>query len=289
MTNKKQDFHFAIDWIGATFEPYFAKKFGYLVGLGAWASDVDTKGMHGYNVGKELETGLRVAWHTEDDRMGVHFAFSGACLRWYETKNMTGFNLLQLIKKHKGKVTRVDLAIDVENSQLTPKELCKENLKAYKGKGRTPKFITVLGDKGAWTVYVGSRQSEKYLRIYDKAKEQGDYESDRVRIELECKGDIAKAVGYEAPTHDEKWLVAMAQTLIRGQADFDLETWNAALSSVDVGIGIPRGRERDTFGWLTKVCAPALAKEIAKHPNARVLDEFWDALRSALREQGVDA
>lgn len=280
---------FTVDWIGVTFKPHDAKKFGHKVGLDAYLSDVAIKGLHGYNAGRELESGLRVLWHTEKDEMGVHFSFGGAALRWYESKSLGWFELLSLIKKHNGRTSRVDLAIDIENSGLTPKDLNKANLKPYKGRGRTPQFVTLTGDRDSWTVYIGSRSSERFVRIYDKAKEQGDYDSDRVRVELELKGENAHSCGWQAPTEGKEWLVSLAKNLLRQQADFNLESWNIALSSGVVEFGIPHGRERDTFGWLTKVCAPALAKEIAKRPNSPVLDEFWEALRQSLRERGIDA
>ena len=80
----------------------------------------------------------------------------------------------------------------------------------------------------------------------------------------------------------------MAQTLIRTVADFDLPVWDAALKSVDVALSTPQGRERDTLGWLTNICAPALAKQIAKSPNTDVLGDFWHALRQSLRELGIE-
>lgn len=278
---------FAIDWVSATLQPFQAKRLGKVLGLGTWASDVNTTGMHGYNAGKELETGLRVMWHTENDSMGVHFSLSGACLRYYETKNLDGYSILKLIDKFKGRTSRIDLAIDIVDSDLTEKNIIRENLLPYKGKGRTPKFVTLLGDKGSWTVYIGSRSSEKFLRIYDKAKEQGDYVGSRVRVELEIKGDTAHQIGKAIPSNTKEWMVSMAQTLICGQANFNLPDWQTAFSSDRVEFGVPHGRERDTFGWLIKVCAPALAKEIVRRPKDGVLNEFWDALRRELNERGI--
>lgn len=138
-------------------------------------------------------------------------------------------------------------------------------------------------------MYVGSRTSEKYLRIYDKGKEQGEKDSDYVRVELECKGEIAHAVGWEFPNMAREMCVGMAQTLIRTVANVDHEVWDAAMRSVNVALTLPQGKQRDTLGWLVKVCAPALAKEIAKSPSGGVLGDFWDALRRSLSEYGLDA
>lgn len=289
--NAKNEFsvHFTIDWISATFEPYQAKRFGKHLGYGAYLADVAVAPTRGYNKAVELESGLRINWHTERDDMGVHFTLSGSTLRWYYAKGLTWYDMLTLIKKHKGRTSRVDLAFDLLDSGLRQAHLTKGNLLSYKGKGRTPRILPVGTQEDGWTVYVGSRSSDKYLRIYDKGKEQREENSDYVRIELETKGEIAHAVGWQFPELGQSDAIRMAQTLISDMANFNHASYQTALRTERVELAAPQGRERDTFGWLMKVCAPALAKEIAKRPNSPVIDEFWDALRAALRERGIEA
>jgi len=283
------DCSFTVDWIAATFDEYGGMRFARKLGYKTWAHDVEGVPPRGYDQARELETGALIAWHTERKEMGVHVRLSGSVLRHYSALNADWHVLLSWVKECKGRTSRVDLALDVRGSQLALVDLAKTRLQPYKGKGRTPKYLPVGTQEDGWTVYVGSRSSDKYLRVYDKAKEQGLKDEDYVRIELETKGEIAHAVGHEFPEQTTSECVAMAQTLIRGVCNFDHPSWQAAIGARDVALATPQGKERDTFGWLVKICAPALAKTIAKNPSQDVMGEFWNALRRELQERGLDA
>lgn len=279
--------NFTVDWIGATFNEYHGLRFAKKLGYKGWAADVEGVPPRGYNQSRELETGAIIAWHTDRKEMGVHIRLSGAALRYYSTLSVDWHMMLKWVKEHKGRTSRVDLALDLYNSRLEMVDFTKKTLKPYVGKGRTPKLLPVGTQEDGWTVYVGSRQSDKYLRIYDKGKEQGGEDVDYIRVELETKGEIAHAVGYEFPAFTKGECVAMAQTLIRGVANFDLENWNIALDSIDVALSTPQGKDRDTLGWLVKICAPSLAKTIAKYPAKDVMGEFFNALESELNSRGL--
>jgi hypothetical protein len=280
---------FTVDYISATFDMYHGSKFVKKLGYLGWASDVECYHLKGYNFQRQLETGAIIAWHTERKDMGVHVQLSGETLRWYATKNADWRQILKWIKGDKGRTSRVDLALDLHDSGLKFGEFCKANLKPYKGKGRTPKPPLPVGtEDDGWTVYIGSRQSTKFLRIYDWSakhdKESGDY----IRVELETKEEIAHAIGWEFPDMENAQCVAMAQTLIRTVADFTMENWNVALDSENVPLSIPQGKDKDTFGWLIRTCAPSLAKTIAKYPSRDIMGEFTIALRNELRLRGLD-
>lgn len=280
--------NFTLDWISVTFpsDKYldFIKE---LHGENNYTY-IEARPQKGYNRAIEYETGLRVSWHEALSSQGVHAVFTGSTLRRYETTDVRWTGILACANNYDGRTSRVDLAFDVRNTALTPEILCKPSLRPYKGKGRTPKFNTLLGGDGSWTLYIGARSSEKMLRIYDKAKEQKDYESDYVRIELETKGKVAHAVGWNFARQSVEECVGMALGLVKGVADFNVRNWDIALKGEVVGLSFPQGKERDTMGWLTKIVAPALAKQIAKRPSDDVMSEFWNALKRALAEYNLD-
>jgi len=280
------EFAFTVDWLSATFDEYGGQKFARKIGYLGWASDVKGVPPRGYNTAVELETGALIAWHTEDRRQGVHVKLSGSTLRWYLTKGVDWHTMMKWIKECHGRTSRVDLAIDIKNGGLRLEHCNKKNLLPYVGKGRTPRVLPVGTQEEGWTVYVGSRTSQKYLRVYDKAKEQKNYNDDYIRIELECKEEIAHAVGFEFPSMDKPACVAMAQTLIRQHAGFNHPAYIAAMSSKTVELSIPQGKAKDTVGWLVSVAAPSLAKQMEKYPNEDILGEFMNALRRELSERG---
>lgn len=279
---------FTVDWIAATGDEKMVKQFVALMERAGKHSSTPCAGAKGYNRGLMYNTGMRVSWHDKREEQGVHVVLGGAALRWYDAAGVDWYDILSAMKRHGMRTSRVDLAIDVRDSGIKHVDLCEQSLKPYKGRGRTPRISRVLGADDSWTVYVGSRQSEKMLRVYDKGKELGEKDIDYIRIELECKGEIAHAIGWEFPNMVRLGCVGMAQTLIRGQADFGLENWEATFQSERVELTIARGRERDTMTWLVKQCAPALAKQIVLYPDEDVLDTFWEALRRELQGRGME-
>lgn len=281
-------FAFVIDWFSVTFDPYEGKRFAGKLGYMKWAADVECVPPRGYNKARKLETGAVIAWHTTRNDMGVHVQLSGSALRWYHEKSADWHTIMTWAKELGGRASRVDLAIDIFDSGLQQTDLCKPNLRAYKGKGRTPRFLPVGDQETGWTHYVGSRTSTKYLRIYDKAREQKLENGDYIRVELECKAEIARAILWEFPALSRQDCIPMAQTLIRSVADFNNDVWQAALGSVDMALTASQTRERDTLGWLVKICAPALAKQIALKPNEDVMGQFATALRGELQQRGLD-
>lgn len=288
MSALSSEFSFCVDWFSVTFDAYEGKKFAKKLGYMAWAKDVECVPPRGYNKARKLETGAVIAWHTTRDDMGVHVQLSGSALRWYHEKQADWHTLMTWAKELEGRASRVDVAIDIRNSGLQQKNLGKPHLRPYKGKGRTPRFLPVGDQESGWTHYIGSRTSTKYLRIYDKAKEQKIENGDYVRIELECKAEIARAILWAFPGLARQDCVSMAQTLIRSVADFNNDVWDAALGSVDMALTVSKTTDRDTLGWLVRICAPALAKQIALKPNEDILGMFATALRDELQQRGLD-
>lgn len=269
-------YEFAVDWISATFPAasglHFAKRLGYK----GWATDNKAIPQRGYDNAVELiEHGARINWSSKRDDMGVHIALNGNALSWFRSKSVDGLQMLKWIKQDHGRVSRIDLAIDMYNTGLQQAEFSKDTLKAYHGKGRTPRITRVLNDDRSYTVYVGARTSDKFMRIYDKAKERGDFSRDIIRVEIECKGMVAHAIGHEFPTMSYEGCLAMAKTLMRNQADFKMKAWNDMLKSEHVVLALPTTKERKTLEWLLVSAAPALAKEMQRSNDPQaLLDTF---------------
>ena len=91
------------------------------------------------------------------------------------------------------KITRVDVAKDFFNAEYSPEQAAIDRLD---GK-YTNHHIMPDGEKAGsdWesnngkgkTYYVGSRQSSKFVRVYEKGKQLGDKQSGWVRFEIEFK------------------------------------------------------------------------------------------------------
>lgn len=109
---------------------------------------------------------------------------------------ITGEHSQQAFKTASGldgiKFTRCDLAVDVflYEKVLGLPRMVKDH---YKGSQRLVLYESTRGD----TVYVGSRESDAYLRIYDKSEEYGLDQGRVYRWEVEYKGSAAPVVVEE--------------------------------------------------------------------------------------------
>lgn len=151
-------------------------------------------------------------------------------------------------------ITRIDIAID--DYLFHDLKWIKESLDRDYATTRARDWNLIEGRKGS-TLYVGSRTSEKFLRIYDKAAEQGT-DGNWYRIELECKGDFARGVALHVDGAGYDYF----GDIIRGFADWpDIHAWQQATTSPTLLEGIPKPEKaRDTYAWLMSAAAPSLAK-----------------------------
>jgi len=283
------DVKFTYDWISATGTKENLFYLGTVFDLGERVGKSNKDARHGYNCSEKFETGVVTMWHDSEDRMGMHVVLSGSALRALTAKGFPPDFVLRELKRLSCRCSRIDLAIDLYQSSLKMVNFYESERLPYKGKGRTPQITPVGTDMQGFTIYVGSRSSDKFLRIYDKAKEQKDFTSDYKRIELECKGAVAHWLGDALPEKTTMEGYELASSIIKTMVNFSSPQWAQALASNTVEFSTPKPSARDTYAWLIKSCAPALARVVAENPSKDVLNEFARALRDELAKYGIDA
>lgn len=122
--------------------------------------------------------------------MGVHVVMSGQGCRHYETFYPL-INLIYTMNRYKCESTRIDLALDDKAGDFIPLDtIVDDGINGrYVSRWRT-NLETTERDSNAnmlgRTIAFGKRVSNAYLRVYDKALEQG-VEGPWVRLELELK------------------------------------------------------------------------------------------------------
>jgi len=99
-------------------------------------------------------------------------------------------------------ITRLDIAADDKTGTVNLKKVLKYiregKLNCRFDKVRAMDDITLRNPvKDAGTIYIGSAKSSFRFRIYDKAKEQGDYESHWIRVEMVCRDEYALGAARE--------------------------------------------------------------------------------------------
>src|SRR2546430_2481023 len=191
-----------IDWLSFTFK----SEVNYESFVNEYASideSVSISPQFGYTNGFRLRDGIVFFTHSSRQDMGVHFIFSGKTLGNLQKRGFSIDKILRKVVAFEAKITRLDLAKDATDEGVSIPEIWSSIAERGR-KGRTKKFSQVQGSDGGHTIYGGSRESERFLRIYDKAIEQGDHEADYKRCELELKGGVARAVGRLLDESD-KW------------------------------------------------------------------------------------
>jgi len=118
----------------------------------------------------------------------------------------------------------------------------------------------VMRNGRGMTLYIGSRESDRCMRVYD--------EHGPVRVELECKGDVAQSVGQRLLLMEkpEDWgglIVGMLAEFI----DFRTPWWAAFVAGVcRVRVEVTKaggGSVERVAAWLRRQVAPSLALIVA--------------------------
>lgn len=149
------------------------------------------RGWNGYaqrlNIGEDVQYGL-IAFGGGGQRGTVHIELNAtACALvpdWHTVQ--------QWGESVGAKITRVDLAHDDMEAKAVSIATARTWYEAgeFSSNGRPPaaKLIDDMGSGKGKTLYVGSRENGKMLRVYEKGRQLGDPSSPWVRVELELRG-----------------------------------------------------------------------------------------------------
>lgn len=264
------------DWtwmnVPAGFEPTNgeAALAGYiLTRLGAWTR---CKPRFGYSLAwREPIAGTVMQYSPSRPDMGVNVIWTGqtlAKLDWRET--------LRLALDKSGRVTRLDLTVDVHDANFDLRELSfQHDAGLTLTKARSHRFV--VSESGA-TLYIGGRSSGKYIRVYDKGGEQGDEQGVYIRIELECKSEAARFVAPLLLELDDNTVLGV----ITGYFDAPSHPgWVTAMGSAHAAIRVPSEKRRpDTEAWLMGMVARTMAAAERRTPG--LLDAFFDEVVNLL-------
>lgn len=218
------------------------------------------KALPWYDAALRLENG-RVDWHTEKMEQGVMVTLTGRDLAGMREAGFSDRALLEFIHKTGGQTTRIDFAIDVIDGSVTPDEFGAV-VDGGELQARSKKRLRWSSKDGngeeAVTVQFGSRESERCLRVYDKAKEQ-KVSGDVIRFELETKGRQARALVRSMVAHG---IQKTGKQAMRNFMSGNTSYWDKI---TDVGDNAPAiekiGRkETDWERWVIDIALPAVIK-----------------------------
>jgi DNA relaxase NicK len=174
------------------------------------------------------------------------------------------------------RVTRLDVAFDFIGCEETTDVVYA----AYEGRqpgGRTLKTQVVYSSTGT-TFYLGSRSSERMLRIYDKGRQQG-LDVTWTRIELELKGALAN-LNAEAIASNQRIAAAMITDILPLRGLRIVDTLADYADGTDVEIVRARAPESDTVRWFRTQVLAAFKNLLERDRDAaiNILEEYEAAV-----------
>lgn len=275
---------FCIDWLSTTFKGEVsdtAARDALSFGFPKRAWTVGTP-RFGYSNLLMHPFGHNIMSNPGRPEMGVHVSFTGRSLRSLSEGGITALEMLNWSLKHGGKATRIDLAIDVFDEAIDIVALASTpRVKEAPGSARKWKFFK--GDDGGCTAYIGSRQSDKFLRIYDKAIESGQRERPWTRFELEIKGDSAKVVAAEFAALTEGQHAGYIKGIMKAMFNPDHTLYQALMSSPAVLVKAGKDTDDNTLEWLMNSVAKTLAKTILRRTDVDVYGEFYEMVKANIQ------
>jgi len=260
-----------LDWLAMTFkgETNREKDFCDLYARIAPISDETPR--NGYNSATKDGNGVVCMWNADREEMGLHVIFAGSALRnIFERTGISQRDLVKAALYSGGRITRLDIAKDAQNVVCNLGAIwdCIQN-KDNKGTART--FSTIEDHKGNRTIYIGSRQSEKFARIYDKRGQLDVKGTTWYRYELETKGMVARSFA-SLLVSIEDWTGAfdeMAISMLSLEASRD---YKAFFTDGTVLVGIPKiEKQSDTETWIEAQVMPAVVKWYAEHRDSEAV------------------
>lgn len=261
-----------IDWISVTIPRYIETEI-YPPGLSQ--QFMDTVPAKGYTTARVFPDGRRESVNVNRPDMGRHIVYSGSCLNTIaEQYGLGGISILKFYWSIAAKFTRLDVAVDALNSGFSIGQ-AYSHLQTGKAPTAAKKWqiLDGGGETTGKTLYIGSRKSEAFARIYDKAAE-AKVSGDWIRFEMEYKDSKAEQVAslliQQAQPPRE-----IIQACLRGFVDFPkIPEYRRIMTANPKVIVRAKDTQSDTFKWLMETCAPVLARLSVERDDPYLIDHF---------------
>jgi len=198
------------------------------------------RGRSGYSV-SHRNTGTTVFLNPKTPHALVEISGVGCAIATKE-------QLLMAILKEVD-VTRIDIAVDIK-CEVKPVEIVTNYMSGNKMRSKA----TVISDTGE-TVYIGSRKSDRYLRVY--RYNQPHPRAAYLRFEFVCRKKYAKHIREMLASGEG------VQTIVNGLAQaFQIEFPGLITGSHSIHMPGIRGNtsQNKTERWLLVQAVPALLK-----------------------------
>lgn len=236
----------------------------------------------GYDTTLRLTHG-RVSFHTRYPHQKICVSFKGSELGRLVEENVSLDELLKYALSLDGKITRLDFALDYFGPS-SPDDL-HVAWRANELRAPTRKFgkfldeeRTKAGNTIAYTTYIGSRKSARYVCCYDKGMKEGEA-SPRTRIELRTLKNWGQRLGK---TMVVSGIAEAGKQFIRDYIRCDIPWFVEATTGSSVQVQpLDDDDESKPRKWLMDMVLPILCRQLEAEAREGG-HELRDAYRNAV-------
>jgi hypothetical protein len=263
-----------IDWLAGTFHGRSKHETEFINKYASCPTIQDAANRHGYTSARVDGNGVQLLWNANREEMGTHIVLPGSSLR--KLQENAGVQLEALLRDAANAqlaFSRIDLAKDC-TGQAIDLETVYQSLVGGRNEGTARTFGKIQSNDGGFTIYVGSRQSEKFIRIYNKAAQEGLANEHWYRYELETKGMVSRALAtslIQSGHWDGVFDAVSLSMLELGQSS----PLAAFYTQDGISIGIPKiERTSDRERWIASQVIPAVSKHYSEHPDSDAIERL---------------
>lgn len=194
-----------------------------------------------FNSAYDTPCGAIVRWHTEVPSQGLNVQLTGSALAWlYDHANVGDGEIIQGFYGLHGKVARLDYACDLMGYAGNGIRELISDFRAGKCNTRVRQIHEFKGESVAHdtighTLYIGSKKGDKFVRVYDKAKEMKLLGEAWLRVEMQTRGRIADTMFTDMAERERGYGVSeVGRRWVKAHCDFPECEWWIHLFAQDV-------------------------------------------------------
>lgn len=268
----------SLDWLAVTFKEVTHASEAFIHQYASAPTVQAAAARNGYTDAQIDSNGVQLLWNPDYSSMGQHAVFSGSSLRNLFTSGLVQpQTLLHACIDAGGSISRLDLAKDFTEGEIDYEAVYK-SLKQGVAGGTARNFAFLQSANNGATVYIGSRQSERFVRLYDKAAEQDLPDALWSRLEVETKGMVARAVATSLIKSGD-WSGTFDAVVLGMVGDAKKCNLSQFFTEGRVPIGLPKiERQSDREAWISTQCIPAIAKHFIDNPNSEAVERLRKTL-----------
>lgn len=263
-----------LDWLACTFKEYNHETENFIRTYASAPTVQESPARNGYTRATMDSNGVGVLWNPDYSSMGHHAVFSGSSLRNLFTSGVVSpSTLLRACVDAGGSVSRLDLAKDFTEGEVDY-EAVYQSLEQRAGGGNARTVTKLQSSGGGYTIYIGSRQSERFVRLYDKAAEQKLPDALWSRLEVETKGMVARAVAVSILKSGD-WSGTFDALVLGMVGDAKKSNIGMFFSTGPIQVGLPKiERHSDRERWISGQVIPAVAKHFIDNPTSEAVQRL---------------